>query len=118
MGALSAPVKPTEVTWPLDPHTQGKHEVLRHYLGAWFPILGSRPGRIVFIDGFAGPGEYTGGEKGSPLIALEVLRQHRAKLKAKVTFFFIEKDTKRADHLRRLTDRLKPSLPTRPAANI
>jgi hypothetical protein len=30
----------------------------------------------VFIDGFAGPGRYSGGEPGSPVIALQVLLAH------------------------------------------
>lgn len=102
---------PKDVVWPLEPHTKGKHEVLRHYLEAWFPILGLTQGRIVFIDGFAGPGEYAGGEKGSPLIALDVFRKHGAKFKAEVQFGFIEKDAKRAAHLKALIDRMKPSLP-------
>jgi len=29
---------------------------------------------IVYVDGFSGPGEYTGGEPGSPIIALETAR--------------------------------------------
>ena len=29
------------VTWSIPPHTQAKHEILRYYLGAWFPILAS-----------------------------------------------------------------------------
>ena len=102
---------PKDVVWPLEPHTKGKHEVLRHYLKAWFPILGSKPGRIVFIDGFAGPGEYDKGERGSPLIALDVFRQHQAKFKAEVQFVFIEKEEKRAAHLKALIDELRPSLP-------
>lgn len=47
---------PKNTLWPLEPHTRGKHLVLKHYLDAWFPILGSWSGRILFIDGFAGPG--------------------------------------------------------------
>jgi three-Cys-motif partner protein len=99
------------VVWSLEPHTRGKHEVLRQYLGAWFPILGSSRESILFIDGFAGPGEYEGGEKGSPLIALDVFRQHQAKFKAKVTFIFIEKDAARATHLKQIIERLRPDLP-------
>jgi three-Cys-motif partner protein len=98
------------IVWPLEPHTKGKHEVLRHYLGAWFHILGSTQGRILFIDGFAGPGEYAGGEKGSPLIALEVFCQRRAEFKADVTFAFIEKDPDRAEHLKTLIDERRPTL--------
>jgi three-Cys-motif partner protein len=67
---------PKETVWPLEPHSFGKHIVLRRYLKAWLPILGTTQGRIVFIDGFAGPGEYTGGEQGSPIIALEALGAH------------------------------------------
>jgi three-Cys-motif partner protein len=48
--------------WPLQPHTAAKHRILRCYLDAWFPIMGSWNGRILILDGFAGPGIYTGGE--------------------------------------------------------
>ena len=56
---------PRTTTWSLEPHTKGKHLVLQHYMGAWLPILTSWNGRVLFIDAFAGPGEYTGGEAGS-----------------------------------------------------
>jgi three-Cys-motif partner protein len=95
---------PKQTLWPLEPHTRGKHEVLRHYLAAWFPILGSFSGRVAFIDGFAGPGEYAGGEKGSPLIALEAFRQHAARLKGEAAFLLIEKNPDRAEHLRTLVE--------------
>ncbi len=50
-------MKPQQVTWDLEDHTRAKHEILRRYLNAWFPILaqGGFP-RMVLIDGFAGPG--------------------------------------------------------------
>ena len=92
--------------------------MLRHYLGAWFPILGSGTSRILFIDGFAGPGEYEGGEMGSPLIALEVLRQHQAKFAAEVKFFFIEQNAKRAEYLEALINKLRPSLPKKCTAEV
>jgi len=109
---------PRDIVWPLEPHTRGKHEVLRHYLEAWFPILGFTQGRIVFIDGFAGPGRYSGGEKGSPLVALDVFRRHQAKFKAEVRFGFIEKDAERAAHLKALIGELRPSLPKNCAADV
>jgi three-Cys-motif partner protein len=62
--------KPTETLWEIEPHTKAKHEILRRYLGAWFPILGSKIPKIVYIDGFCGPGRYKGGEEGSPIIAI------------------------------------------------
>jgi three-Cys-motif partner protein len=63
--------------------------------------MGSWTSRILFIDGFAGPGEYTGEEPGSPIIALNALRNHTAKhvISAEVGFIFIERDQDRADHL-------------------
>jgi three-Cys-motif partner protein len=61
--------------WPLEPHTQAKHELLRHYLGAWYAILSKR-GRVIVLDGFAGPGVYAGGEDGSPRIVLSTLLSH------------------------------------------
>ena len=48
--------------WPIEPQTEAKHEILRKYLAAWFPIMSSWQERIIFIDGFAGPGVYEGGE--------------------------------------------------------
>jgi len=47
---------PKETLWDIDPHTTAKHEILQRYMKAWFPILGSYHHRIVYIDGFAGPG--------------------------------------------------------------
>ena len=94
---------PKTVLWERDEHTEGKHLVLEHYLKAWFPILGmgERNKRILFVDGFAGPGEYEGGEEGSPVVAMRVLAEHIAqtRINAEVVFHFIEKESARAQHL-------------------
>ena len=45
-----------QTIWKIEPRTAAKHELLKHYLGAWFPILASREQRIIFLDGFAGLG--------------------------------------------------------------
>lgn len=68
-----------ETVWDLEHHTAAKHEILRRYLGAWFPIMGGSRHigkRIVYIDGFAGPGVYSTGQPGSPLVALSCLVDH------------------------------------------
>lgn len=93
---------PRETIWKLEEHSLGKHIVLRRYLKAWLPILGTTQGKIVFIDGFAGPGEYVDGEQGSPVIALDALENHHAPITAHVSFLFIEKDAERAQNLERL----------------
>ena len=104
---------PSGTLWPLEPHTIGKHLVLKNYLNAWFPILSRYNKRILFIDGFAGPGQYEGGEIGSPLIALYSFCEHRARhqINSEVVFVFIEKDIKRENHLREMIDPLRPNLP-------
>ena len=89
----------SSTTWPLEPHTQAKHEILKRYLQAWFPILSTYNGRIIYIDGFAGPGEYSNGEYGSPIIAINTAKEHKSKQKSEIVFLFIEAETKRVDHL-------------------
>jgi len=77
----------TAASWPLAPHTGAKLALLSAYLSAWFPILSSTsPQRVFYIDGFAGPGRYSGGEDGSPVVALKALGL-RGNL-AKTTFEF------------------------------
>lgn len=90
--------------WPIEPHTRTKHLILRRYLDAWLPMMARYNGRILFVDGFAGPGRYTGGEEGSPLIALKALLDHphfqRVQHDREVVFFFIEREEDRAGALR------------------
>ena len=103
---------PTSPLWELKPHTVGKHLVLKAYLNAWLPILGMTQGRILFIDGFSGPGKYTGGELGSPLIALQSFRDHTANARIKeVLFYFIDDNPSRIEHLEALIPKAVPNLP-------
>jgi three-Cys-motif partner protein len=100
-----------ETLWDLESHTLGKHLVLRAYLDAWLPILSSTNSRVLFIDGFAGPGEYAGGEEGSPQIAIRALVDHSAKINAEVVYYFIEKDADRAKHLKTVVDSWEKKAP-------
>lgn len=102
---------PKETIWELDPHTAAKHEILRRYLAAWFPILGTYHGRIVYIDGFAGPGRYSKGEPGSPLIALDVAANQRRATAGELVFWFIEERDDRLEHLKQ--ELAKLTLPSR-----
>jgi three-Cys-motif partner protein len=90
--------------WKLEPHTAAKHSILRRYLGAWFPKLSWR-GRLVFVDGFAGPGEYIGGEPGSPIIALNARLEHKANFaNCEMKFLFVEERQDRIDNLKEKLD--------------
>jgi three-Cys-motif partner protein len=55
---------------------------------------------ILYIDGFAGPGEYAGGEAGSPIVALDTALGFKTPLTAKVHFLFVEERNDRAARLR------------------
>jgi three-Cys-motif partner protein len=91
----------SDTIWPLDEHTIAKHEILANYLAGWFPILSRYQGRIVYIDGFAGPGIYSGGELGSPIIALKTASDHMLRSSFKqIMFLFIESRQDRAEKLK------------------
>lgn len=85
---------------------------MRRYLGAWLPILSKWSGRIIYLDGFAGPGVYADGEVGSPVIALETAANHIMLRKFReVLFIFIEKDKARSKKLASVLKEKFPSLP-------
>jgi three-Cys-motif partner protein len=99
---------PRKTIWKAERHTLAKHQLLRRYLNAWLPIMARNEvkygmGKLLLIDGFAGPGRYEDGEPGSPLIMLDALFSHADRdniLKAKFSFLFIENDNARVEHLR------------------
>lgn len=95
---------PKTVLWSMDAHTKAKHAILQRYLAAWLPIMSTYNGKIIYLDGFAGPGEYTGGDPGSPIIAIRAFLDHAsASLRKKdVQFLFIEQDSARCRHLEQL----------------
>lgn len=97
----------TSTIWPIEPHTEAKHAILRKYLDAWLPIITRWNGRVLYIDGFAGPGEYMGGKDGSPIIAIKSVLEHKAELKAEIMMLFIEADIKRCEYLKRIVDSIK-----------
>ena len=80
----------TETIWPLESHTEAKHVILRKYLDAWLPIVTRFSKRVLIIDGFAGPGIYSGGEDGSPIIAIKAVKEHKIKIESEVRFLLIE----------------------------
>jgi three-Cys-motif partner protein len=97
---------PDSIIWEISPHTLAKHLILKRYIQAWAPILaqGSKHKRLVYIDGFAGPGEYLGGEDGSPIVALKALKEHILNDNFHTEFvnLFIENDDRRAENLKNI----------------
>lgn len=101
--------------WDLEDQTKAKHELLREYLKAWFPIISKLGRGMNYIDGFAGPGIYSKGEEGSPLIAMRTVLEHklfRSIARTKIRFHFIEKEIDRAEILRNVIEEKFPELPS------
>lgn len=104
-------VTPKTTLWHREPHTAAKHEILSGYLGAWFPIIANGFGNagVTFVDAFAGPGEYSGGEHGSPLIALRhAARTEVLQSGGPVRLLFIEEKQDRVEHLEDLIEKTHP----------
>lgn len=84
-----------------------KHEIIRTYLGGWFPKLtlgnwGSK--RVLYVDTHAGRGKHMEGQLGSPLVALDAFLGHQFRDKilagSEVLFYFIERDEQNVASLR------------------
>jgi three-Cys-motif partner protein len=89
-----------ETIWDIESHTLAKHAILRKYLQAWFPIMTTKFKALNYIDGFAGPGVYKGGEEGSPVIAIKTAIELNKNLNSKIGFTFIESKEDRAENLK------------------
>lgn len=102
-----------DTLWTLEPHTVGKHLVLKAYFQAWLPVMSKFNEKLSIIDGFAGPGEYEGGDLGSPQILLDTHLKHfyQAKMSCHTRYYFLEKNERRHAHLRKILDEKYATLP-------
>ena len=99
--------KPTTL-WSAPPHTLAKLAILKNYLIAYFAILGSRAEssrEILYVDGFAGPNEYTDHPDGSPTVAVRAaaaaIAQTGNRWRAKgVNCVFIDREAWIVEHCR------------------
>lgn len=57
--------------WDITPHTKAKHLILKAYFQAWFSIVGQKFDKVIYVDGFCGPGIYSKGEPGSPILVID-----------------------------------------------
>ena len=104
-----------DVPWPRDEHTGAKHDIYRRYLERWFPILltgkqNAYPS-VTYAEGFSGPGIYSGGEPGSPVIAIQALTTKVAATKGVARFVYVDNDPR---CITMLPDSLRAAFPTRP----
>jgi len=91
--------------WECGPRTKVKLQILDTYLGAWFNILKSNFSRVVYLDTFCGPGMYTTGEDGSPIVALKQAEKASVGFpNFRPEFIFIDNDEKHLDNLKGLEE--------------
>ena len=93
---------PRTTRWEIEPHTSAKHQMVRKYLAGWMPaLMQGGHGRVLFIDSFSGPGEYVGGEDGSPIIALKAYLDHQARerMRGEIVYIFTDERQDRIDYL-------------------
>jgi three-Cys-motif partner protein len=105
------------VPWECAPHTKAKHDIYRRYLERWYPILMNGPkayASVTYAEGFAGPGIYSGGEPGSPVIAMKALVDKVPPDRGVARFLFIDDDQRCVDML---GEQLRAAFPQRPRPN-
>ncbi len=93
--------------WPQELHTKAKHLILKAYFQSWLSIVGQKYQKIVYVDGFCGPGIYENNEPGSPILviksAIDVLNKLNStnNLRAgKVELYFFDSDKGRIEFLK------------------
>jgi len=103
--------------WDAEPHTRAKHAILKKYLQAWMAILSHQSSllpkgskSILYVDGFAGPGVYKGGEEGSPIVAIRAAAEHTGNLRVPVRLLFVELDPARFQSLQLQLAKLQPMI--------
>jgi len=90
-------------------HSKAKVELYKRYLSIYLNII-SRDGytkKIYLYDLFCGEGEYSDGSKGSPLVALEVIREHffqNDKKIISIRLFLNDDRREKIDKVERLVD--------------
>ncbi len=107
---------PKETVYEAEPHTKAKHQILEAYLKRFFLILSRQSAqvgsskRLLYVDGFAGAGEYVGSVAGSPLVAIRAA-QTAAHSTVPIQIRLIEKRHDRVENLRQLLLQSKSQLP-------
>jgi len=107
------PKSSDDSNWVLENHTQRKHRVLSYYLSIWSKILGENFANLIYWDFYSGRGDYSEGEVGSPLLAMDISQRcfdegNSKKRPINLTCVFIEKDRSCHDYLKKLLRDMYP----------
>ncbi len=108
---------PKDTVYEADPHTRAKHKILQEYLKRWLPILarqsqnmGRGNTRLLYVDGFAGAGEYTDNIPGSPIVAIQTALSYASAFTVQTQIKLIEIREDRVANLRKLVEQMRPEL--------
>lgn len=107
---------PKETVYEADPHTRAKHQILQEYLKRWLPILAQqsqklrRNQRLLYVDGFAGAGEYSDNIPGSPIVAIQTALKSASTFTVPVRIKLVEIRADRVANLSKLVGQLRPEL--------
>lgn len=107
---------PKDTVYEADPHTRAKHQILQEYLKRWLPILAQqsqkmrRNQRLLYVDGFAGAGEYTDNIPGSPIVAIQTALKSASTFTVPVQIKLVEIRADRVANLRKLVGQMRPEL--------
>lgn len=101
-----------EIPWVIPEQTKIKHQLLKNYIATWMAILFSQqenfgfPQRLIYLDGFSGPGIYYEDETksstclGSPLLVAEIANKFlEAKPKREIAILCLDKHRECVDML-------------------
>lgn len=92
---------------PFDEATKVKLSLYENYMKEWLPVFLSQSGlirNINIFDLFCGPGKDKRGEKGSPLIVLDIILEYLGLILSKsstISLYFNDNRTKKIDELRK-----------------
>jgi len=108
---------PKATIYDADPHTRAKHQILQEYLKRWLPILarqsqnmGRVGARLLYVDGFAGAGEYTDSIPGSPIVAIQTALKSASAFTVPTQIKLIEIRADRVANLRKLVGQMQSEL--------
>ncbi|MFG2352027.1 three-Cys-motif partner protein TcmP [Streptomyces phaeochromogenes] len=105
----------TQTVWKSDPHTQVKHLVYRHYLQCWMAKILQKFPEATIVDCFAGPGVYTDGLAGSPIVVANTFLEHTANERfGRLNLICLEERSDRVEELQRQVAKL----PRSPKLNV
>jgi len=106
-----------EIPWVIEEHTKVKHQILEGYVTIWMAIMFSQQARLsynkrlIYVDGFAGPGVYWADETkassvpGSPVIIAQKANEFIDKDKTReVKILGIDNDPKCISSLKKLLE--------------